>query len=199
MLKIALTGSIASGKSTVSSLFRKIGIFTVSADEIARELTAKNTLVLETIQKHFGHSVIDAQGNLDRKALRNHIFENNHERLWLNELLHPLIRDELKKRADLAEGPYVLIEIPLLNTPKDYPYLDRILLVIADEKEQITRIVQRDKSTLEEARAIIASQISNEERKAFATEIIYNHGNLAELKADVEVMHQKYLQLSFKN
>ncbi|MCA0403087.1 MAG: dephospho-CoA kinase [Proteobacteria bacterium] len=190
---IGLTGGIASGKSTVAALFKELGVEIISADTIAREITAKGEPALQKIVNHFGKTILDKEGNLERAHLRKLIFASNNERLWLNNLLHPLIRKEIEKRSIKARDTYLIVEIPLLNNPKDYPYLDKILVVVADEQIQVNRILNRDKGSLTEAKAIIASQMTNEQRLAFSSDVIYNNGSLQKLKNEVKKLHKKYL------
>lgn len=197
MFCVGLTGNIGSGKSTVSQLFKKQGAVLVSADEAARELTKLNQPALAAIEEHFGKSFIKASGELDRFALRATIFKDLQQRLWLEELLHPLIREYMQTKLEESTGPYALVEIPLLKKPGDYPYLNRILLVIASNEQIIKRIIERDQCNQEQAEAILAVQAVDELiKRNFADEIITNDGTFEELSKKVENLHRQYLQFA---
>ncbi|WP_133140173.1 dephospho-CoA kinase [Legionella genomosp. 1] len=197
MFTIGLTGNIASGKSTVINLFKSLGANIIIADDIARELTQSGSPVLETIKAHFGPSVITAGNELNRAALRRIIFDDAKERLWLEALLHPLIQKTIAERIAWHNSTtYSVIEIPLLKDRNNYPYLDRILALIANEEVQIARVIARDHCDVAQAKKIIASQPSIEERKAIADDLLINDGNLDELINNIKNLHEKYLQLA---
>jgi len=190
---VGLTGSIASGKTTVSSMFSTLGIQTISADLISRQLSLKNGLAYNDIVTHFGQNIIQADGELNRRQLRDLIFSNPNERVWLEDLLHPLIRQELKAQALLTTTPYCLLEIPLLIDKSDYPYLDRILLVTSPELVQIKRVMDRDHSSEEQAKAILSAQPDNTARLNNADDVLVNDEDIQQLVINVELLHQKYL------
>jgi dephospho-CoA kinase len=196
MYCVGLTGNIGSGKSTVSHFFKEAGIEVINADEAARELTAVNQPALKEIKNHFGHSIIKPSGELNRSALREVIFKDSNQRVWLEQLLHPLIRQGLQNKIKESQSPYTVIEIPLLNKRSDYPYLDRILLVIASFKQQIARIMHRDQNSLEQTLAILATQPDNSVLRGFADDIIANNGSLTDLEKKIKNLHQQYLQLA---
>lgn len=196
MFCIGLTGTIASGKSTVSHLFQKQGVAVISADEAARALTALNQPALNAIAKHFSQRVISPSGELNRPALREIIFKNPKERIWLEQLLHPLIRQYMKNKIATSVGPYTLIEIPLLNNKDDYPYLDRVLLVLANREKQIERVMQRDNCSRVQAESILAIQSNEEQKKKLADDMIYNDTTLDDLTKKIEILHSQYLQLA---
>lgn len=196
MFCVGLTGSIASGKSTVSQFFKNQGIEVISADEAARELTAINQPALAAIENYFGKSVISLSGELKRGVLREAIFNNPEKRLWLEGLLHPLIKQYIKNKIKEASGPYVLIEIPLLYNRADYPYLDRILVVIATHEQQIERVMNRDQCSRKQAETILAVQHNEQNSQKIADDLIRNDGTLAKLAKKIENLHCKYLQLA---
>src|SRR6185437_11255956 len=156
---IGLTGGIGSGKSTVAALFKEYGIELIDADLIAREAVSPQSPALKKIAKRFGERLIDADGSLNRRALREIIFQDQPSRIWLEALLHPLIRDEIIKRSKAAKSPYCITVIPLLKLREDYPILNRILVVDAPESLQISRIQKRDQVEEAQAKAIVDSQI----------------------------------------
>lgn len=196
MYCVGLTGNIASGKSTVSQLFKERAVVIISADEAARALTTAKQPAFLAIKKHFGPSVINAQGELDRPALRQRIFNKPEQRLWLEQLLHPLIRQFMQFKLRESTGPYAILEIPLLKKRSDYPYLDRILVVLASHEQQIKRLRARDHSSKAQAEAILAVQDDEASRRKLADDLIRNEGDLAELAKKVENLHHQYLQLA---
>lgn len=196
---VGLSGNIASGKSTVAQLFKDYGINIISADEISKALTSQGTMLSQAIITHFGPKSQTADGSIDRKYLRQLISNNATAKQWLEDCLHPIIRQEIAQQVAKSNAPYTLIEIPLLNKREDYPYIDSILIVIADIKTQIQRIIKRDHCTEQEAKAILNTQPSIEMRRQLADDIIDNNGSKAELTKYVQILHQKYLKAATAN
>ncbi len=195
-LRIGLTGGIASGKSTVTQRFAELGVPVIDADVAARAVVEPGTPGLAAVVQRFGPGVLDAAGRLDRHALRNLIFNDSSSRQALNAILHPLIRAEMEREAAQAQGPYVVMAIPLLiEGGSSDQRVDRVLVVDADETLQIQRLQSRDGSSLEQARAILASQASRAARLAAADDVLLNSGSVAELRQAVDRLHEKYLQL----
>ncbi len=199
MYCVGLTGNIASGKSTVAALFKALGITIISADAESRELTGPNESAFQSIISHFGDRVLLPSGDLDRKLLRSIIFNHSEHRLWLEQLLHPLIRERILQKISQVRSPYCIIEIPLLNNLNGFPYLHRVLLVIAPLELQIKRIRERDNASEAQARAILATQTDNLKRQAFANDLIENDDSLEKLARQVEILHNNYLTLSATN
>lgn len=198
MFVVALTGGIGSGKTTVAHLFAKQGVHLIDTDHIARELVKPGQAALQSLIHHFGSDILHQDGSLNRKALRTHIFEHPHERLWLENLLHPKIQHEVKHQLQQATGPYTMIIIPLLteNYRQAYPFIDRICVVDCEEHLQLERTITRDGITREVANQMIQSQISRERRLLLATDVIINNHDLSALEAQVMALHQQYLTLS---
>jgi dephospho-CoA kinase len=196
MYCIGLTGNIASGKSTINQLFKELGVTVISADYAARELTNIHQPALKAIKEHFGLEIINNSGELNRPALREKIFSNPEQRIWLERLLHPLIRQYIRDKIQESDSPYTLVEIPLLNDRAAYPYLNRVLLVIANSQEQIERVMARDHCSRKHAEAILAIQSNEETKRKFADDIIYNDGSLKDLTKKIEILHHQYLQLA---
>lgn len=190
---VGLTGNIASGKSTVAELFSSLGIKIINADQVSRELTVRNSTAYKEIINRFGTEVTLENGELNRRLLRDNIFANPEERAWLERLLHPLIRQRLEQQIQLCTTPYCVVEIPLLIDKKNYPYLNRILLVTAPLDIQIKRVMARDHCTEEQALAIISVQPDIGERIKYADDVIVNDSGLNELKAAVMSLHSKYM------
>ena len=196
MYCVALTGNIASGKSTALALFKSLGIMTISADQISRELTTTNTTVLNAIHHYFGNDVFDQHNLLNRRALRELIFNDPTKRHWLEELLHPLIRKEIEKQIKVAQAPYCVIEIPLLLDRSHFPYLNRVLLISCDEAIQIARVMARDHCSHHQALLILKSQPSNQARVDLADDIIINNNDISELEILIKKQHEIYQKLS---
>lgn len=193
MYCVGLTGNIASGKSTVASFFKNKGVTVINADYIARELTQSDEQVQEKIIKHFGESILDASQKIDRVKLRQIIFANPEQRLWLEQILHPLIRQRIVDLLSNSKSSYTVIEIPLLKERKTYPYLDRVLVVLAESETQIERVMARDNCSQKEAQAILSAQPSDAERMAIADDIILNNASLETLERKISVLHEQYL------
>ena len=201
--RIALTGGIGSGKSTVAGLFAALGVPVVDADVIAREAVQPGTPLLAALAQRFGPGIITATGELDRRALRNLVFNDPAARADLDTLMQPPIRAELLRQADHARGPYLLLVIPLLvernlHQPVpgiDRPLADRVLVVDCDPQIQLQRVRVRDGVTLEQARAVLAAQAPREARLAAADDVITNPGSLDALRAQVEALHARYRSL----
>lgn len=191
---IGLTGNIASGKSTVAQIFSDLGIEVFSADQVSRELTAKNTAAYCEIVNHFGPQTLLANNELDRRQLRELIFTQPEERLWLENLLHPLIRQQLEQKIKNCASPYSVVEIPLLLDKKHYPYLNKILLVTAPLEVQLLRVMERDHCTKEQAMAVLSTQPTISERLKIADDVIVNDSGFSELKEAVLRLHSKYLK-----
>ncbi|WP_028773316.1 dephospho-CoA kinase [Shewanella waksmanii] len=195
-LVIGLTGGIGSGKTTVANLFAAKGIELVDADVVAREVVAPNTQGLKQIAAHFGKKVLLSNGELDRKALRELVFNHPDERLWLNELLHPIIRSEMLQQLKKTHSDYAILVVPLLFENG----LDRLvhytLLVDISPEEQTKRVIDRDMVSAEQVKNIIGSQASRAEKLSKADDVIDNHGTQSALIKQVDRLHQKYLKLA---
>ena len=196
-LRIGLTGGIASGKSTVTQRFGELGVPVIDADVASRSVVEPGKPGLAQVVARFGTGVLDADGQLDRSALRNLIFKDSSLRQALDAILHPLIRVEMEREAAQSEGPYVVMAIPLLvEGGSSGMRVDRVLVVDADETLQIQRLQARDGSSVEQARAILASQASRAARLAAADDVLLNTGTVAELRQGVDRLHEQYLQLA---
>lgn len=192
-LVIGLTGGIASGKSLVAAAFSKLAIAIIDADVIARELVVPGQAGYFKIVEHFGDGILQADGGIDRRALRELIFQNSSERRWLEDLLHPLIRQELTRGAAQAQSPYCILVIPLLTDRQTYPIINRVLLVDAPEHLQLRRVQARDQISLMQAKAILTAQSPREARLALADDIIINDGEVGHVQAQVLRLHERYL------
>ena len=196
-LRIGLTGGIASGKSTVTQRFAELGVPVIDADVASRNVVEPGKPGLAQVVQRFGGGILDADGRLDRRALRNLIFEDSSLRQALDAILHPLIRAEMEREAAQATAPYVVIAIPLLvEGGSAGKRVDRVLVVDADETLQIQRLQARDGSSEEQARAILSSQATRAARLSHADDVLLNAGSVAELRQAVDRLHEQYLQLA---
>jgi dephospho-CoA kinase len=196
MYCVGLTGSIASGKSTVAALFEQLGVDLIDADHIAKQLTSKDQPALTEIITHFGPEFLDTEGHLHRRLLRDCIFKYPQERVWLEQLLHPLIRQAIATRLKVPVKWYYMLEIPLLFNKKDYPYLDRVLVVLSEPATQIQRVMQRDQHNESQAKTILKTQASAEAYRNLADDILINNSSILELEEAVLSFHQQYLSFS---
>lgn len=196
-LRIGLTGGIASGKSTVTQRFAELGVPVIDADVASRNVVEPGKPGLAQVVQRFGGGILDADGRLDRRALRNLIFKDSSLRLALDAILHPLIRADMEREAAQATAPYVVMAIPLLvEGGSAGKRVDRVLVVDADETLQIQRLLARDGSSEEHARAILSSQATRAARLSYADDVLLNTGSVAELRQAVDRIHEQYLQLA---
>jgi dephospho-CoA kinase len=198
MLVIGLTGSIGSGKSTVANLFAERGVPVIDADILAREVTAPNLPAYQAIVTRFGSNILKADGSIDRSSLREIIFNNPEERLWLEALLHPIILHRMEDDIEKLDAPYCIAVIPLLLETDAASFIDRILVVDMSEETQAKRAALRDKNTVEQIKAIMNTQMPRKDRLAKADDIINNAGTPEALAKQVDKLHQMYLKLKRK-
>ena len=196
MLTIGLTGGIGSGKSTVANFFQELGIDVIDSDKLAHQLTETFQPAYFEIIKKFGNQVITKEGHLNRKALREIIFKEPTYKKWLEELLHPLIKQKIIEELTLCSSAYVIIVVPLLVEAGMTGTFERILVVDSPMAKQLERTLERDKANEELILQIMSSQATKEQRLAVATDIIVNDKNLANLKNAVENLHYFYLRLA---
>lgn len=197
MYVVGLTGGIGSGKSTVANIFNKhFKIHVVDADLLAREVVVPDSPALKKITAHFGPNVLLPNGELNRSYLREYVFSNPEGKIWLEQLLHPLIRAEALKQIHTASSPYCIYMVPLLIEKNLFSMVDRILVVDIAPTLQLSRSAERDNQTTEQIKKIIESQISRAERLAHADDIIDNNGEIFKLETQVASLHQKYCVLA---
>lgn len=193
---IGLTGGIGSGKTTVANLFANYGIDLIDADIIAREVVAVGSVGLARITEKFGDSILLGDGSLDRSQLRAAIFSDPQLKNWLNQLLHPLIREKMLADIDRASSPYCLLIVPLMIENNLQTMTERLLVVDVDQQTQIMRTQQRDNVSLEQIKSILAAQASRQQRLDAADDIICNNGDNQALLTQVAQLHQHYLALA---
>ena len=204
MFVVGLTGGIGSGKSAAATIFAKLGVTVVNADNVAREIVEPGSEALKAIAKHFGQTILLDDGSLDRAALRKKIFsdaESSHTaKQWLENLTHPLIRqrimEHLNKNKSESEAGYRILESPLLMETNQHKLVDRLLLIDIPQSLQIERTMARDHNTKEQVDAIIAAQMSREDKQLLANDKIENTGTLVELEQQILALHSQYQELA---
>ncbi|MGE5625194.1 MAG: dephospho-CoA kinase [Bacillota bacterium] len=197
MLKVGLSGGIASGKSLVAAEFARLGVPVADADALAHELTAPGQPGLKALVHTLGEAILDPQGRLDRTRLRRQVFADPGLRLRLEKALHPLILKALGDRLAEFKAPYAVAVIPLLTeVPAARALVDRVLVVDAPEELQLSRLMSRDGGSESEARAILAAQASRTARLKAASDILLNAGDKGELTDAVQRLHGFYLDLA---
>jgi dephospho-CoA kinase len=192
---LGLTGGIGSGKSAAAQCFIDLGVHLVDADNAARWVVEPGRPALAQIAEHFGAGVLQADGTLNRSALRELIFKDPQQRVWLEGLLHPLIREEIRQYLARAESAYAILVSPLLLETSQHQMVQRVLVIDVPESVQIERTVLRDRTNEDQVRAILKAQASREERLKRADDVILNDRDPAWLKSEVERLHHFYLTL----
>jgi dephospho-CoA kinase len=194
---VGLTGGIGSGKSAAADEFARLGATVVDTDAIAHELTGRGGAAIAQIERIFGNSVIGESGAMDRDRMRERVFADPVAKKALEALLHPMIRDESRRRIAAARGPYVVHVVPLLIESADYrTRVDRVLVVDCPEEMQVERVRARSGLSEAQVRAIIASQATRTERLAAADDVVDNRGTIDALRKQVAAFHHNYLQYS---
>ncbi|MEN8990874.1 dephospho-CoA kinase [Avibacterium paragallinarum] len=190
---LGLTGGIGSGKSAASNWFELQGIQVVDADLVAREIVEPGQPALNQIQQQFGDWVLLANGELNRRALREHIFKDPTARQALEAITHPAIRQSIIQQLNEATSPYVILVSPLLFETNQHELANHTLLIDATEQLQIQRASQRDGQNIEQIQKIIQVQMSRQEKQKIADDIVLNDGHLDHLYAQLRPLHLKYL------
>ena len=192
---LGLTGGIGSGKSAAAEHFAALGVHVVDADHAARWVVEPGRPALSQIAEHFGEQVLQADGQLNRGALRTLIFSEPEQRRWLEALLHPLIREEIADNLAQAQSPYAILVSPLLIESGQYTTTQRVLVIDVPQALQIQRTLKRDNTSEEQVHAILKVQASREDRLRHADDVLTNDRDLEALKTEVERLHDFYLTL----
>jgi dephospho-CoA kinase len=194
---VGLTGGIGCGKSAAAEEFARLGATVVDTDVIARELTAAGGAAAAHVKAMFGDAFMRPDGAMDREAMRKRVFSDPSAKRALESLLHPMIRDESKRRIASAGGPYVVHVVPLLIESGDYrARVDRVLVVDCPEDLQLERVRARSGLADVEVRAIIAQQAARAARLAAADDVIDNRSTLQVLREQVAALHARYLKMA---
>ncbi|MCF7966783.1 MAG: dephospho-CoA kinase [Methylobacter tundripaludum] len=195
MLKVGLTGGIGCGKSTVAKIFADFNIPVLDADEIAHRLVEPGQPALVQIRQEFGADILNPDGSLNRKKLRERVFSDLGQKQKLESILHPLIFKTLQTELEQLTAPYCIVSIPLLFETGMAHLVDRILVIDCPVEMQIERVKTRDKIAVERIQSIIDSQVSRATRKAKADDLIDNSGADYRLAEQVKKLHNLYLSL----
>ncbi|MEZ0601910.1 dephospho-CoA kinase [Paraburkholderia sp. IW21] len=198
MFAVGLTGGIGSGKSTVADLFAAHGVPLVDTDLIAHRITAPHGMAMPRIAAEFGDSFVAADGSLHRARMRTLVFSDDGARKRLESITHPLIRAETEREQREAQGPYVIVVVPLLVESGSWKTrVNRVLAVDCSVETQISRVMSRNGFSREQVLAIIDRQATREARLAAADDVIDNdNAPLDTLKAHVDAQHRVYLSLA---
>ena len=196
MLKVGLTGGVASGKSTVARMFESLGAVLIDTDVVAREVVEPGEPGLAAIRGAFGAEVLGDDGRLDRPKLRSLVFADDAKRRRLEQILHPLIRARTLAQLRHVDGPYAIVAVPLLVETDFGELVDRVLVVDVPMATQLERLQARDGIAPAEARAMTDAQVDRETRLAAADDVVDNGGDLDATRAQVERLHRRYLDLA---
>jgi dephospho-CoA kinase len=192
---VGLTGGIGSGKSAAAEAFAARGATVVDTDSIAHALTRPCGAAIPLIREAFGDEAIGADGAMDRRRVRELVFQDAAAKARLESILHPMIRAESERQVRAAPGPYAMLVVPLLVESGTYrERVDRVLVVDCSEEAQVARVGQRSGLAPDEVRRIIAAQVPRAERLAAADDVIDNSGSLDALQQAVSRLHEQYLR-----
>lgn len=200
MYVVALTGGIGSGKSEAAKIFAELGVSVTDVDTISHQLTSANQPLVDILAANFGQQYITPDGALDRKAMRDLVFADQHALEKLNAILHPAIYEQaikqLQQNADAANQtlPYQILVVPLLfESPRYSSHINRILVIDCDEKSQIERVKKRSNLPESQILHIIKSQTSRKQRLKLANDVIENNENVEKLREKIMLIHKKYI------
>jgi len=192
---IGLTGSIASGKSTVANMLKEYGLPIVDADVVARQVVEPGTPTLQQIAEAFGAEALTEDGTMDRQKIGSIIFQDEEKRKLLNSIIHPAIRQEMLRQRDeyLENGAKtVIMDIPLLFESQLQHFVEKILVVSVSEETQLKRLMERNQLTKEEAKARIASQLPLSVKEQGADAVINNNGAIEETAKQLKDILQNW-------
>ena len=198
-LKIALTGGIACGKSSVSQIFKKLGVPIIDLDVIARTVVETNTQGLVELVAHFGNGILNDDQTLNRQALRQQLFKNSENQQVIEEILHPKISEKMQTDIEKLNTQLVIVEVPLLVEQNLSHLFDRAIVVDCSEENQLKRLLKREKLDEKLAKTMIATQASREQRLALSeklpTDILENNSEIFEMEQKVQDLAKKLLNL----
>ncbi len=194
--RVALTGGIASGKTTVANLFAGLGVPVIDTDVIARAVVEPGQPALAAVVAAFGRDVLDADGRLDRRRMRERIFSDREAQRRLEAILHPAIRSAMERQSREAGGVYQVLVVPLLTEGGRRDHVDRVLLVDVPEAVQVERLISRDGVTHEQAQAALSAQASRAARLAWADDLVANTGRIDDLRTRIVQLDALYRRLA---
>ena len=196
VLTIALTGGIGSGKTSIASIFKSLGVPIIDSDTISKEIILPGKPCFKDIVNEFGEEILTNKGTIDRYKLRDIIFNNDKARIKLENITHPIIFKNIDIQISLINYPYCLVIVPLLIETKSVKYFDKVLLVDTLENIQFERVTKRDSISPTLLRKIIKTQVTRSERLKYADDIIENNNEIGNLNEYINILHKKYLTLS---
>lgn len=197
MLVVGLTGGIAAGKSTATAFFQERGVPVIDADEVARDVVAAGTPGLAAVAAAFGAQILQANGTLDRRRLREVVFADPAERRRLEAILHPLIQTEIRARLQQVRGPYCILAVPLLiESAALRALVHRVLVIDVPVEVQVARLMQRDGMSAEQCHAMLAAQASRAHRLEAADDVVDNATDVTALQRQLDSVHARYLELA---
>ncbi len=193
-LIVGVTGGIGSGKSAVTDRFARLGITVVDADLAARVVVEPGRPALEAIAAHFGADILQDDGGLDRGALRRIVFADPAQRVWLEQLTHPLIGEEIRAQLAASRSPYTILSSPLLlESSSQRELVELVVVVDVPEEVQVARTMDRDANDEAQVRRIMAAQLPRDERLALGDIVVDNSGPLEALDDIVAELHKEFL------
>ena len=191
---VGLRGGIGTGKSTVSNIFESLGINVADADISSRNVLKPGKEAFKKAVDHFGEGILDSAGEISRPRLRKIVFSKPEEKIFLENVTVPSIIEDLLKQIERSSSEYVML---VLSTGSGKTSLmNRLLVVDAKKNSQIKRVMERDKTSSKEVKAIIATQPNREDRLKENDDLILNEGSIADLERQVVSLHKKYLTLA---
>ena len=196
MYIVGLTGGIGSGKTTISHFFLNNNIEVINSDTISREVVQPGTNALAKIEERFGAEILTESRVLNRPRMRSIIFKDDDQKVWLENLLHPLIRDAISLSIAHAKSDYVVLESPLLLETDQHKLVDRILVVDISPETQLERTLSRDGGSKDTIKSIIDSQLTRSERLNRADDVINNEQDIQSVRSEFESIHENYLILA---
>jgi len=199
MYIVGLTGGIGSGKTTIAYFFSERDIKVINADQLARKVVQPGTIALSQIKQKFGDKILTESYGLNRSLLREIVFKDERQRVWLENLLHPLIEDEINKSIESALSQYVVLESPLLLETNQHKLVNRILVIDVSPEIQLKRTLSRDGGSEATIKAIIKSQLTRLQRLNMADDVINNEQDLKSVRIELESLHQNYLSMAVEN
>ena len=193
---LGVTGGIGCGKTAVTNFFNTIGITIIDADKAARVVVEPSKPAMKAIIQRYGSDILKKDKTLNRSKLRDTIFTSLKEKKWLEELLHPLINQQLRRDLSSSKPPYTVLVSPLMLETGHIQLINRLLVVDLPEEVQLIRAMERDNMTEVQARRIIKSQKNRRELLRIADDVVDNSGTLTALHKQLKTLHKEYLKLA---
>ena len=192
---IGLTGGIGSGKSAAADYFIDLGVDVIDADMAAKNALQKNSKGYDLFINKFGNKYLDSNKNINRELLRKNIFSNQMNKNTVENIIHPIVQNEILDFIANKKSPYCIVMVPLIFETNSSKYYDRILLIDCDVEMQISRSSARDNQSVKNIEQIISKQASREQRLSIADDVISNSSSLKDLHNNVLRIHKKYLEI----